>query len=324
MIRTVAEPMREKAGFLVLNPATSSTRALMKSSVISAGLPPPASSSGRVRRGRARGPRRGLRGAGGLSPAHQRSGPPDRRGLHAVHPQCRPRRLSGLGGGGEHAGPPTRSSPAASRICRRWGTGASPAPPKARRSSMPRPRRCWAAASPISRPATSVPALAARGPPRRGGRRRRNGHRRKAEWQPARAREQHAVGGTLPRPCRPARHRRLPGIRYPLPPYWRGAVPGQSLAGTNTLTTFDRRRPLPEAAELNPLLARPPPGGARPSPGAGMSERIEQAQRGCFGVPSLTAQPGRSAHPGSGAALLSQLRGWASGASRAALKSSGP
>ena len=52
---------------------------------------------------RVRGPRRGVRRAGGLPPPHRRSVAEDRRALHAVRARRRRDRLSGLRRGGEHA-----------------------------------------------------------------------------------------------------------------------------------------------------------------------------------------------------------------------------
>ena len=101
VIRPYDKPLKPHAGFKVLH-GNLFDSAIMKTSVISEEfrqryLSDPKDSE------RLRGPRRGVRRAGGLSPPHRRSRARHRRAHDPVHPRRRADRLSGLGRGGEHA-----------------------------------------------------------------------------------------------------------------------------------------------------------------------------------------------------------------------------
>ena len=101
VIKPYGKPMKKQAGFKVLK-GNLFDSAIMKTSVISDDfrkryLVQPEGQE------RLRGPRRGVRRAGGLSPPHRRSVAEDRRAHHPVHARRRTDRLSRLGRGGEHA-----------------------------------------------------------------------------------------------------------------------------------------------------------------------------------------------------------------------------
>ncbi len=101
VIKAHDAPMKAHAGFLNLK-GNLFDSAIMKTSVISDEfraryLENPA------RPGRVRGSRGRLRRAGGLPRAHRRPGARDRRGHGARDPRRRADRVSGLGGGGQHA-----------------------------------------------------------------------------------------------------------------------------------------------------------------------------------------------------------------------------
>ena len=93
VIKPFEAPMMKEAGFLVLSGNLFDT-AVMKTSVISGRVPRPLPlrSGPSQRHGM---PRHRLRGAGGLSPPHRRSGAGDRRALRARHPRHGAARLSG-------------------------------------------------------------------------------------------------------------------------------------------------------------------------------------------------------------------------------------
>ncbi len=95
VIYPVDKPMREDAGFLVLK-GNLFDNAVMKTSVISRGIPRPLFVESQGSRG-VRRPRHRVRRAGGLSPPHRRSQAQDRRELHAVHARRGRHRLSRRG-----------------------------------------------------------------------------------------------------------------------------------------------------------------------------------------------------------------------------------
>ena len=163
VIRPYDKPLKKQAGFKVLH-GNLFDSAIMKTSVISDEFRKryPVRSEGPER---VRGPRRGVRRAGGLSPPHRRSrrSKIDER-THAVHARRRADRLSGLGRGGEHAAAGGADQDRASRRCPASATGGSPAPPARRRSSTPRRRRRPAAGSRCSRPATACASTSTRAP----------------------------------------------------------------------------------------------------------------------------------------------------------------
>ena len=149
VIRTFETALVKDAGFIVLK-GNLFDSAIMKTSVISEGIPRALS----LQPGgpeRLRGPRHRLRGSGGLPRAHRRSGARHRRELHAVHPRHRADRLSGRGGGREHAAARRAHQERASHRCPASATGASPARRARPRSSTPRRRRRRAAGSRILR-----------------------------------------------------------------------------------------------------------------------------------------------------------------------------
>ena len=97
--------------------------------------------------GAVRGARDRVRRLRRLPRAHQRPRARHRRELHPGHPRLGAGRLARLGRGGEHAAARTRCCSAASPACRRSATAGSRARRTAPRSSTPRPKARWAAAS---------------------------------------------------------------------------------------------------------------------------------------------------------------------------------
>ncbi len=132
VIKTVAEPMREHAGFIVVK-GNLFDSAVMKTSVISKDfrdrfLSDPGEEN--IHTARAvvfEGPEH----------YHAAINEPELQidaNCDAVHPRRRLRRLSGLGRGGEHAAAGRAAEAGHQRICRRSATAGSRAPRKARRS----------------------------------------------------------------------------------------------------------------------------------------------------------------------------------------------
>ena len=101
VIKPYAKPMKKQAGFMVLKGNLFELGDHEDQRDLG-GVPQalPVQPEGQER---VRGPRRGVRRAGGLSPPHRRPVAEDRRALHAVRARRRRDRLSGLGRGGEHA-----------------------------------------------------------------------------------------------------------------------------------------------------------------------------------------------------------------------------
>ena len=119
VIKTYDKPMLGQAGFAVLSGNLFDSRDHEDLGDL-ARVPQEVPREAR-RQGRLRGHRDRVRGAGGLSPPHQRSVAADRREQHPVHPQHRPGRLSRRGRGGEHAaaGPAGEGRGAAAAVRRR-------------------------------------------------------------------------------------------------------------------------------------------------------------------------------------------------------------
>ena len=101
VIKPYNAPMKKQAGFKVLK-GNLFDSAIMKTSVISDDFRQRLSLQSKGQE-RLRGPRGGIRRAGGLSPPHRRSVAEDRRTYFVVHARRRPDRLSGIGRGREHA-----------------------------------------------------------------------------------------------------------------------------------------------------------------------------------------------------------------------------
>ncbi len=120
VIRPYKKPLKDKAGFLNLK-GNLFDSAIMKTGRDLRGLPQalPVEPQGPQR---VRGSRHRLRRAGGLSQAHRRSGPQDRRQLPAFHARCRPGGLSRRRRGGEHAAArlPHQERREGAALHRRW------------------------------------------------------------------------------------------------------------------------------------------------------------------------------------------------------------
>ncbi len=211
------KPMVKDAGFIVLR-GNLFDSAIMKTSVISKGISRPLSDQPE-RPQRLRRPRHRVRGAGGLSRPYRRRLARDRRTLHAVHSRRRADRLSRRRRGREHAaagGPDQTRHPGATLHRRRppvrhFGLAVDP-------QRLAGSRRRWRARDPQDR--------------RQGAHRPQQGQRqhfdfgRRDEEAPRRAEGQgrlslsgqpDAVAGALSLHRRPAGHRRLHGVRHPLP-----------------------------------------------------------------------------------------------------------
>ena len=101
VIKPYKKPMKKQAGFKVFK-GNLFDSAIMKTSVISDDFRKRFLSNPKDRRC-VRGPRRGVRRAGGLPPPHRRSVAEDRRPHHSVHARRRRDRLSGFRRSREHA-----------------------------------------------------------------------------------------------------------------------------------------------------------------------------------------------------------------------------
>ena len=157
MIRPFAEPLMERAGFLVLK-GNLFDFAIMKTSVISEEF---------RKRYLSQPGQEGVFEAravvfDGSDDYHHRINDPalgDRREFHPGDPRRRSDRLARLGRGGQHAAA-GRADPAGHRVaCRRSATAASRARRTAPRSSTPRPRARRAAGFPGCAPATSSASI---------------------------------------------------------------------------------------------------------------------------------------------------------------------
>ncbi len=217
VIRTVADPLLERAGYVVLG-GNLFDAAVMKTSVISKAfrdryLSEPGDENafeGRADR---------LRRPGGLPPPHQRCVPRYRRAQHPVHPQLRAGRLSGVGGSGQHAAPrrPHQARHHRTPLRRRR-------PPERHLGQPFDPQRLAGGGGGGRSRLSANRRPGARRPGKAAGQRVDPGRRvGAAQGVPAacRTRQPDAVAGDLPDVRRPARHRRLPGAGDALPQHHR-------------------------------------------------------------------------------------------------------